>query len=983
MQRAAGNYSVGGLLERSQEPSLGPPIRIGSPEAPEEREADRIADILTAPEEPALPVCAACAAGGAPCPDCGGGGGGVLRRQVLGNNRSGPLIQAKLTVGEPNDPYEQEADRVAEQVMSMAAPATPTIQRQVEEEEPEGIQPKLMAENITPIAQPQEVILPPVQHDLERRLSQSQGGGSPLPDQVRTFMEPRFGADFSQVRVHTGRDAVQMNQDLNAHAFTHRQDVYFGAAKTPANDALTAHELTHVVQQGDERMKPPESTIQPNKPIITRSPLIVARAVDPTKAKPIKEELNSIFYVSNSKLEELWASLGVDLPEAINTPTYRDLWFQSVNKEGISISAASKPVRDAFARDTIAVAKSHLSAQYTRLQNLQDELKRAKEQNKSQSPSQVCSSIGKVDVSQGMCISTELKPLLDARNLVDNATILNFLQSWEDIFKTVPVGMRRVDTSNPLPSPSPPTSGAGFNPLDVPGGRANSPAGGAADQPMQQGLQPILFNPQLTIDKIMQSPNVAFVDREELDALEKAYRDCDSKRSLFKELAETMLQGDANLAVLAEQGELKNVSALSGSSDKEAESSIARVAKENAEKCKTFLDMLNASGTVDWHALRPVHSHLLAGGAGGGRDWSNITARGFVEAYFKEKAEAERTTAELQLAANVGIGLVTFIAMLSPAAPLAASVLAASSIYGAATVAVGIKDAMKADKTAGVMAAGADAGLVTRNDAQSAKEDAESKKMSMVFDVLLTVLPYLPSVAKGGAKALSGVGSALGREATWATLAKYDSLGAFGGAGGELVVDLAKAGVSAMARNAVGGKLSLNFVIGRNPAKSMTLGFVKVGPGLVRGGDETLLHAASKYGLSDYIRYHIHAPGLGLEGYPIVLAPTRANQFANNHIETFMRNLRDKGAHVDFGATFATFGGEELRPFITRMLQSGDPKILGRLALDQGRIENFLKSITYDIRVTQAGKTSLYRANITVGPPGSGMLTTLPPTLVP
>ena len=87
------------------------------------------------------------------------------------------------------------------------------------------------------------------QPDLENRLNASQGGGSALPDDVRSFIEPRFGADFSQVRVHTGSDAVQMNRELNAQAFTHKQSVYFGAGKAPANDALTAHELTHVVQQ--------------------------------------------------------------------------------------------------------------------------------------------------------------------------------------------------------------------------------------------------------------------------------------------------------------------------------------------------------------------------------------------------------------------------------------------------------------------------------------------------------------------------------------------------------------------------------------------------------------------------------------------------------------------------------------------------------------------------------------------------------------
>jgi len=85
--------------------------------------------------------------------------------------------------------------------------------------------------------------------DLESRLNASKGGGSPLSENVRGFMEPRFGADFSGVRVHTGGEAVQMNQELGAQAFTHGSDVYFGAGKSPGNNELTAHELTHVVQQ--------------------------------------------------------------------------------------------------------------------------------------------------------------------------------------------------------------------------------------------------------------------------------------------------------------------------------------------------------------------------------------------------------------------------------------------------------------------------------------------------------------------------------------------------------------------------------------------------------------------------------------------------------------------------------------------------------------------------------------------------------------
>ncbi|WP_375470927.1 DUF4157 domain-containing protein [uncultured Nostoc sp.] len=169
--------------------------------------------------------------------------------------------QAKLTVGAPNDVYEQEADRIADQVMSMPD-AKPSVQHEAMLEEEDEIQTKPLAATITPLVQretmPEEEEIQTKRSpdagfqagsNLESQLNSSQGRGSPLPDEVRTFMEPRFGADFSQVRVHTGNESVQMNQDLNAQAFTHKQDIYFGARKAPAKDVLTAHELTHVVQQ--------------------------------------------------------------------------------------------------------------------------------------------------------------------------------------------------------------------------------------------------------------------------------------------------------------------------------------------------------------------------------------------------------------------------------------------------------------------------------------------------------------------------------------------------------------------------------------------------------------------------------------------------------------------------------------------------------------------------------------------------------------
>ena len=85
--------------------------------------------------------------------------------------------------------------------------------------------------------------------DVEARIDMSKGGGNALPDTVRSYMEPRFGMDFSHVRVHTGNEAIQLNRDVGAKAFTHGSDIYYGADHGPTNLELTAHELTHVVQQ--------------------------------------------------------------------------------------------------------------------------------------------------------------------------------------------------------------------------------------------------------------------------------------------------------------------------------------------------------------------------------------------------------------------------------------------------------------------------------------------------------------------------------------------------------------------------------------------------------------------------------------------------------------------------------------------------------------------------------------------------------------
>jgi len=176
------------------------------------------------------------------------------------------LVQTKLTVGAPGDKYEQEADSMAAKVMRMPDSAIKQpIQRQTGEYT-EAVQMQPLVNSITPLLQrssgeEEEVQMKSeVQRasegssvasgNVENQLAGSKGGGSHLPDDVRSYMEPRFGADFSSVRVHTDSNAVQMNKELGAQAFAHGSDIYYGAGKSPGKDELTAHELTHTVQQG-------------------------------------------------------------------------------------------------------------------------------------------------------------------------------------------------------------------------------------------------------------------------------------------------------------------------------------------------------------------------------------------------------------------------------------------------------------------------------------------------------------------------------------------------------------------------------------------------------------------------------------------------------------------------------------------------------------------------------------------------------------
>jgi hypothetical protein len=168
-------------------------------------------------------------------------------RQMVGAGR-GRALQAKLSIGASNDPLEQEADRVADQVMAhpantVAGKAPARIQRFSAQ--------ACGPENTVPAS-------------VDRVLA---GPGNALDPALRQEMEPRFGADFSQVRVHSGAAAEQSARDVNAQAYTVGRDIVFGAGRlAPGTDdgrRLMAHELTHVVQQdAAHALSPPQTLLR-------------------------------------------------------------------------------------------------------------------------------------------------------------------------------------------------------------------------------------------------------------------------------------------------------------------------------------------------------------------------------------------------------------------------------------------------------------------------------------------------------------------------------------------------------------------------------------------------------------------------------------------------------------------------------------------------------------------------------------------------
>lgn len=232
-------------------------------------------------------------------------------------------VQFRLLIGQPGDSYEQEADRMADRVAQRppehkkaAEPLLSTSRSSLQQtpifksedalqklEEPgkeEALQQKPIFESAAtpPIdegegdephyrergnedllqlkcaecAAEEETVqrlestdaTPVVPDDFSNQLRSNKGSGSTLPEETRTHMESAFGADFSGVRIHADNTAGRMSESVQAQAFTHGHDIYFGAGQyspqSTEGQKLLAHELTHTIQQGATVRRKPADT---------------------------------------------------------------------------------------------------------------------------------------------------------------------------------------------------------------------------------------------------------------------------------------------------------------------------------------------------------------------------------------------------------------------------------------------------------------------------------------------------------------------------------------------------------------------------------------------------------------------------------------------------------------------------------------------------------------------------------------------------
>ena len=216
-------------------------------------------------------------------------------------------IETKLTVNTLGDVHEQKADAVAEQVLRMATQEVPPVQRQPTEEKRIRRKTAGGAEMLT---------ASPVVHEVLR------SSGQPLDPAMRADMEPRFGHDFSRVRVHHDGKAAESAKSINALAYTSGNHIAFADGQysptTEGGKRLLAHELVHTLQQGNN---------------------VVYRKIDFTEPKPIGADPIPLAVGGTILGSTLPGFNGTLLPKTAIKKDYKEAIFNVIQPQAFNFSA--------------------------------------------------------------------------------------------------------------------------------------------------------------------------------------------------------------------------------------------------------------------------------------------------------------------------------------------------------------------------------------------------------------------------------------------------------------------------------------------------------------------------------------------------------------------------------------------------------------------------------------------------------------------
>ena len=173
------------------------------------------------------------------------------------------IIQPKLKIGAVNDKYEQEADTVADHIMRMPSFTQVESSKQSQSHNNSSAQIYNVQRKCSGCKDEEQILQKKssgqtleVTSVINANIQSLHGKGQPLSQTDRRFFEPRFGADFSQVRLHTNNHAANTAKSINAKAFTIGNNVVFSAGEYSPGSVgrkLMAHELTHVMQQNSSQ----------------------------------------------------------------------------------------------------------------------------------------------------------------------------------------------------------------------------------------------------------------------------------------------------------------------------------------------------------------------------------------------------------------------------------------------------------------------------------------------------------------------------------------------------------------------------------------------------------------------------------------------------------------------------------------------------------------------------------------------------------